>query len=419
VDKDTLVIGLAGSFGSGCSTLAEALRIHHEFEVFSLTTFLKSEWQQRCQAAGQAEREATRRELQDLGNELRESHGRDTLARKAVEEAKKSGATGRIVFDSIKNLGEVSFLRDSFRDFFLVVVQCSSPKRWKRVERRYKRQGLGFEDFESNDLRDQIEADLPHGQQVQICVDEADIVISNEEQCDSRQEGIVTLETRAEPYLGLVTKDRLRYPSLEEVMMGMAYMQATRSQCIKRQVGAVIVDDQENIVSAGFNEKPPPLEPCGQRLVCEKESKMLGQIEALEGTECRRCSAKLSAIAPPYVCGKCGVSLTEVFSADRGAQWCPAIHAEDSAIRQAPRRDLHDCTLYTTTFPCFNCAKAITFAGIKRVVYVEPYPDGDSAELLEKTGRNVLLFEGVKARAFHRLFAPIQGEMERRYSMKI
>ena len=38
-------------------------------------------------------------------------------------------------------------------------------------------------------------------------------------------------------------------------------------------------------------------------------------------------------------------------------------------------------TLYCTTFPCHNCAKHIVAAGIKRVVYVEPYPKSKAKEL--------------------------------------
>jgi hypothetical protein len=38
-------------------------------------------------------------------------------------------------------------------------------------------------------------------------------------------------------------------------------------------------------------------------------------------------------------------------------------------------------TLYCTTFPCHNCAKHIVAAGIKRVVYVEPYPKSKAGEL--------------------------------------
>ncbi len=422
MNNDALVIGLTGSFGSGCSTLGEALRSRKPndgFAVISLSTALKNEWKRSIGSTAQAEREPTRRELQDFGNELRASQGRDVLARAAVDLANRENSGNRVVFDSIRNLGEVDFFRQSFPRFFLVAVQCSSDQRWKRVERHYKARGLGDEEFRMDDIRDQIESDLPHGQQVQLCVDDADIVISNQQFCHSRQEAIRVIRSRAEPYLGLITKERLRYPSVDEIMMSVAYIHATQSRCIKRQVGAVIVDDDDNIVSVAYNENPPPIDPCQPREVCEKDSKMLGKLESLEGTDCPRCGKKVDSISAPYICAGCRISFKEVLFPDRGMQWCPAIHAEDAAIRQAPRKDLRDCTLYTTTFPCFNCAKAITYAGIKRVVYVEPYPDGDGADLLEKAGRDVLLFEGVKARAFHRLFAPIQTEMEKQYGMQV
>jgi len=417
--RDALVLGLTGSFGSGCSTLAEALRVNHGFEVFSLSTLLKREFEERLRTTGEEGREPTRAELQDLGNELRQSKGRDFLARSTIQEAEQQRNADRLAFDSIKNLAEVKFLRDSFPNFFLVQVQCSSDKRWNRVEARYRRQGLGREDIEKDDIRDQVEFDLPYGQQVQLCADEADIVIANEKHCHSRPEAVRTIEERADQYVGLVTKDSLRYPAVDEVMMSVAYMQATLSRCIKRQVGAVIVDDRDTIVSAAFNDNPPPIQPCQLRLRCEKDSKMLGKLEALEGSPCPRCGQKLAAMAAPYVCSECEVSLKEILFPDRGMQWCTAIHAEDGAIRHVGGRNLQGCTLYTTTFPCFNCAKAITYAGIQRIVYVEPYPDGDGAALLETAKKEVLLFEGVKARAFHRLFAPIQAEMERRYGMGI
>ena len=42
--------------------------------------------------------------------------------------------------------------------------------------------------------------------------------------------------------------------------------------------------------------------------------------------------------------------------------------------------DTRRATLYTTTFPCHNCAKHIIAAGIARVVYVEPYPKSKAME---------------------------------------
>jgi cytidine deaminase len=40
-----------------------------------------------------------------------------------------------------------------------------------------------------------------------------------------------------------------------------------------------------------------------------------------------------------------------------------------------------DATLYTTTFPCHQCARLIVTAGIRRVVYIEPYPKSRALEL--------------------------------------
>ena len=53
-----------------------------------------------------------------------------------------------------------------------------------------------------------------------------------------------------------------------------------------------------------------------------------------------------------------------------------SVHAEMAALMDAAKRGVPvaGCTLYTTTFPCHNCAKHIVASGIQRVVYVEPYP---------------------------------------------
>lgn len=53
-----------------------------------------------------------------------------------------------------------------------------------------------------------------------------------------------------------------------------------------------------------------------------------------------------------------------------------AVHAEMAVITDAARRGvpLQDAVMYGTTFPCHNCAKNIVAAGVKEVVYIEPYP---------------------------------------------
>ena len=59
------------------------------------------------------------------------------------------------------------------------------------------------------------------------------------------------------------------------------------------------------------------------------------------------------------------------------------VHAEMEAILSCGRNGIatKDSTLYCTTFPCHNCAKHIVASGIKRVVYVEPYPKSRALEL--------------------------------------
>jgi cytidine deaminase len=60
-----------------------------------------------------------------------------------------------------------------------------------------------------------------------------------------------------------------------------------------------------------------------------------------------------------------------------------AVHAEMAAILDAARRGqaIRGSTLYTTTFPCHNCAKHIVGAGIEQVVYIAPYPKSLAEDL--------------------------------------
>jgi deoxycytidylate deaminase len=60
-----------------------------------------------------------------------------------------------------------------------------------------------------------------------------------------------------------------------------------------------------------------------------------------------------------------------------------SVHAEMEAILAAGRLGVsaRSSTLFSTTFPCHNCAKHIINAGIGRVVYIEPYPKSHARSL--------------------------------------
>lgn len=90
-------------------------------------------------------------------------------------------------------------------------------------------------------------------------------------------------------------------------------------------------------------------------------------------------------------------------------------HAEMNAITDAARLGIptKGATLFSTTFPCHNCAKHIVAAGISRVVYIEPYPksqaldlNGDSISLGESEDEKVQFcnFVGISPRRYRDIF---------------
>ena len=123
------------------------------------------------------------------------------------------------------------------------------------------------------------------------------------------------------------------------------------SSCYKegRQVGAVIVRDKR-IITTGYNGAPSGIKSCKEK------------------GECLRI--------------KLGIP-----SGTRH-ELCYAIHAEQNAIIQAAKLgiSIEGATLYCTHYPCTICAKMIVNAGIKRVIYIHPYPDDFSRTLLAEAG---------------------------------
>ena len=131
---------------------------------------------------------------------------------------------------------------------------------------------------------------------------------------------------------------------LDERYLRMARIWAENSYCQRRQVGALIVKNNA-IISDGYNGTPS-----GFPNVCE------------DGNN----------VTFPYV-----------------------LHAEANAISKLARSNNNSegATLYVTASPCLECAKLIIQAGIKRVVYGEPYRIEDGLELLKKAGISVELLQ--------------------------
>ena len=140
-------------------------------------------------------------------------------------------------------------------------------------------------------------------------------------------------------------------PSWDEYFMTLANQVATRTTCLRRGVGAVIVKDRR-ILATGYNGVPTGLAEVG----CLRQQ--LG-----------------------------------VPSGQRH-EICRGLHAEQNAIIQAARYGINidGASIYINTQPCVVCAKMLINAGICEIVYQNPYPDELAMELLAESGITLRVF---------------------------
>lgn len=138
-------------------------------------------------------------------------------------------------------------------------------------------------------------------------------------------------------------------PTWDEYFTAITKQVATRSTCLRRKVGAIIVKDKR-ILTTGYNGAPRGVKSC------------------LEIGRCLRQELGIPS--------------------GQRHEICRALHAEQNAIIQAAYYgvQIEGSCIYSTTQPCVLCAKMIINAGIKRIYYYEEYPDELALELLNEAG---------------------------------
>jgi len=141
-------------------------------------------------------------------------------------------------------------------------------------------------------------------------------------------------------------------PSWDQYFIEITHLVATRSTCMRRHVGALLVKNR-NILATGYNGTPSGIRHC-------------------EETGCLRERLKVP-------------------SGERH-ELCRGLHAEQNAIIQAALHgtSIEGATLYCTHQPCILCAKMMINAQVKRVVYAQSYPDGTALEFLKQAGIEIV-----------------------------
>ncbi len=298
----TAVIGLTGAFGSGCTTAAHALRDDRNFTYLRLSDFLREEWK-KAGGAG----EPPRSEFQRMGDELRLKHGPNALIDLALGPMVKSPPE-RLVIDGIRNLGEIQRLREHYGfNFTLIALLSSSDVRWERIKSAaYLGKGLTQVDFYQDDTRDRDE-ETPWGQQVELCIDKADIFIDNSEEV-----GLPSFKAKVLQFADLIAGAAPRDATQDEIWMHMAYASAHGSRCLKRHVGSVIVTEAGDVVGTGYNENPRSTNPCASepeyKNRCFRDVVRNGHFKSLSGigARCPKCGDPLPTIGgPPWLCPSC------------------------------------------------------------------------------------------------------------------
>jgi deoxycytidylate deaminase/dephospho-CoA kinase len=396
------VIALTGPFGAGLTTAANRMQSQHGYQNVSVSAGLRNEW------AGRYENQLpARSDLQRLGDELRQEGGPGALVDHALSQADLD-AGGPIVIESIKNVGEITVLRRLFGyRLLLVAILSDIDVRIQRLIPLYDELGLDPSHVKDDDLRDRNE-EVPYGQEVELCIDLADIILLNN---DSMQDFL----TKIDDLVGLADRSKTRDLTETEIYMHSAYSMARGSKCLKRHVGAVLVDSLGRVVAAGYNENPSGTKPCAEEVLynfrCHRDIVRNEHFASLarRGARCPVCNSPIARIeGPPWRCPRCyqqgrKTNLEVYFFPDRAMNWCTAVHAEVRAILAAGDR-ARGAVLYTTTFPCMQCAEKITEAGVAGVVYTEAYPDLYGSARMRIANINVRQFEGVRSSAVDRLF---------------
>lgn len=373
--------------------------------------------------------------LMNLGNRIREVSERNDVLALFAASAINAGRPATdpryfkatsIVIDQLKRPEEIHRLRKIYGEhFILLALSCPKDIRVRHLEQR----GMSAEEAGKLIQRDEDEA-VRWGQRLSDTYHLADafVEVRGSVVDGAERNAILTALGR---FWSLVFGDAVVTPTRDEYAMYLAHAAGLRSSSLARQVGAAIVTENTEVVALGANDIPAypgglywgdEIDERGEsrdrrdhRLGYDESDRMKramvteillhitpGWAELGSHDQERRIEEGLTRLKGTTV-----TSLTE---------FARAVHAEMEAITSAVRVgvSIRGCELYTTTFPCHNCAKHIVAGGIVRVVYIEPYPKSRALAMYGDSIHVAGESQDVRSEAKVR-FVPFVGVAPRRY----
>lgn len=426
-EDSELVIGLVGAVGSRLPEIIEVFKqlltnhFNYNVEVISVSkNVIAPLCQNKILTTSEYERINS---SMDAGNYLRENSGDNSfLALSVVElinELRKSSSNGHFrartvyIVSSLKHPEEVLRLRQIYNNgFFLVSVYEDLISRSKYLKDIKNIDPVLVQTLIKRDENESAD----HGQHTSEVFHMADYFLRLN---DSAQR----LANDCRRFLDLIFGNPYITPTFDEYANFMAFSSALRSADLSRQVGAVVAKDK-TILSTGANDVPkfggglywPYYDEDQQKVVDYPNGR-----DFINGFDPNVFSKEeivtdILEKMPDQIRAEAEQAIRKSKLKDI-TEYGRSVHAEMEALLACARGNIStkSTTLYTTTFPCHNCAKHIIAAGVERVVFVEPYPKSKALDFHSEAVslgfsdyQTKLIFEpfvGIGPRRFFDLFS--------------
>jgi len=369
-----LVIALVGPVGSGASTtageLAELLKREFDYTVdlIKVSEIINEKAELvEYEPVGPDDLERVLK-LQQAGSALRERLGEDVLAKSCIERihaGRDEDDAAKVrrhctIIDSLKNPGEVERLRTVYGDlFWLIGVFAPEEVRIARLKTATPNNAylhlINDQDYDEG---------TEHGQSVKDTMSIADMFIRNDASNN------VQLQQVLRTFLDRIFEVGVSTPNTDETVMFAAASVAMQSACLSRQVGAVIQNQHGELVGQGANDVPkfdgglyssnlPPAldHRCynWKNKICHNDAEKDLIFEQI--AKFARETFKAEDLQVDDFLKRVRKSRIKGL-----IEFSRAVHAEMAAIVSAARDgvgQVRGATLFTTTFPCHNCARHI------------------------------------------------------------
>lgn len=304
------------------------------------------------------------------------------------------------ILRSLKRPEEVNVLRKIYGpNFLLVAAHTPRELRVNRLAAQFADENTAFDSrvyrYKAEKLvdKDEREEDAKgFGQNVRDTFPMADYFVD----ASAPVEGI---DRSIRRFVELLFEHPFHTPTREEYGMAQARMAALRSADLSRQVGAAITTPEGDVIALGMNDVP-----CARggqywsgdeddrrdflqgNTSYELRTRVIGEVLNrlssmgwLQPSKSELAKTDLKKLVDAAL-QENGLKDTRIMDA---IEFGRTVHAEMAAVLDAARRGaaVKGCVMFTTTFPCHDCARHVVAAGITKVVFIEPYPKSLAGEL--------------------------------------